>query len=534
MADVSIENGVEIIGGAAFGNTALKSITIPSSVKEFTSVSNYGLNAFPACENLKSITVDSKNPVFHSDGNCIIDTAKKQIIAGCQSSVIPTDGSVTSIGDSAFYDCDELKNVTISENVTSIGYSAFSNCSGLKSVVIKDGVKEIGSYAFGWCSSLSDITLPDSVMSIGLKAFEYTAYSDDDSNWEHSVYNDTYIDALYIGNHLLQLKSSKGASKNSLPRIFAVREGTIDIADGIVCGDYPYATLPVASMTIPKSVKKIGSSYDVSDENFAINGYTGTAAEQFAKDRGYKFVSLDNHNHTFDKGAVTKKATCKSTGVMTYTCTVCCATKTKTLEKTGHQKKTVVDVKATLKANGKISEKCPVCGKVFKSKAISKIKTVKLSKTRCAYTGKAIAPKVTVKDAAGKVLTLGKDYTVKYVNNKKIGKATVVVTFKGDYEGTKTLSFKIIPAAPKATVTAGKKRAAVKWKAVKGAQSYTVYYSTSKNSGFKKAGTTAKTSFNVKKLKSGKTYYFKVVASKKVGKTAYNSLYSSVKKAKIK
>lgn len=162
------------------------------------------------------------------------------------------------------------------------------------------------------------------------------------------------------------------------------------------------------------------------------------------------------------------------------------------------------------------------------------IKTVKLSKTSFAYTGKSITPKVTAKDTDGKVLKLGKDYTVKYANNKKVGKATVVVTFKGDYKGKKTLSFKIIPATPKVTVTSGKKMATVKWKAAKGAQSYTVYYSTSKNSGFKKAGTTENTSFKVKNLKSGKIYYFKVVASKKVGKTDYNSLYSSVQKVKIK
>lgn len=179
---------------------------------------------------------------------------------------------------------------------------------------------------------------------------------------------------------------------------------------------------------------------------------------------------------------------------------------------------------------------CTVCSATEKQKNVKQISKCSIGNVSAkAYTGKAITPSVIVKDG-NKKLKAGKDYTVTYKNNTAIGKATIII--KGiessGYTGTKTISFKIIPAAPKATVTAGKKRAAVKWKAVKGAQSYTVYYGTSKNSGFKKAGTTSKTSFNVKNLKSGKTYYFKVVASKKVGKTAYNSLYSSVKKVRIK
>jgi len=59
--------------------------------------------------------------------------------------------TVTSIGDSAFYNCFGLTSITIPEGVTAIGESAFSGCSSLTSITIPEGVTAIGSYAFSGC-----------------------------------------------------------------------------------------------------------------------------------------------------------------------------------------------------------------------------------------------------------------------------------------------------------------------------------------------------------------------------------------------
>lgn len=79
--------------------------------------------------------------------------------------------SVTSIGDSAFRDCSNLKNITLPDSVTSIGYMAFYGCSSLTNITIPDGVTSIDKYTFNGCSSLTSITIPDSVASIGNYAF---------------------------------------------------------------------------------------------------------------------------------------------------------------------------------------------------------------------------------------------------------------------------------------------------------------------------------------------------------------------------
>ncbi len=167
ITSITIPEGVTSIGYAAFVSTTLTSITIPSSVVTI------GECALGYCERLTSITVDKNNLVYHSAGNCLIETATKTLILGCQSSIIPDDGSVTSIGDYAFWGCSSLTSVTIPSSVTSIGSSAFYECSSLTSVTFAENSKctTIGDYAFEDCSSLTSITIPSSVTSIGFGAF---------------------------------------------------------------------------------------------------------------------------------------------------------------------------------------------------------------------------------------------------------------------------------------------------------------------------------------------------------------------------
>lgn len=70
------------------------------------------------------------------------------------------------------------------------------------------------------------------------------------------------------------------------------------------------------------------------------------------------------------------------------------------------------------------------------------------------YTGTAITPSVTVKDG-DTTLVKDTDYTVSYTNNVNAGTATVTITGKGNYSGTKEVTFKIVAKSiSNATVSA--------------------------------------------------------------------------------
>ncbi len=168
LTSITIPNSVTSIGDNAFeGCESLTSITLPNSV---TSI---GESAFGGCSALENITVAEGNTEYYSKCNCIIETESKTLILGCKNSIIPDDGSVTSIGISAFLSCGSLTSITIPDSVTSIGNSAFENCSSLTSITIPASVTSIGISAFLNCGSLTSITIPDSVTSIGKSAFAF-------------------------------------------------------------------------------------------------------------------------------------------------------------------------------------------------------------------------------------------------------------------------------------------------------------------------------------------------------------------------
>lgn len=75
------------------------------------------------------------------------------------------------------------------------------------------------------------------------------------------------------------------------------------------------------------------------------------------------------------------------------------------------------------------------------------ISLYKLSTATYTYNGKAKTPSVTVKNASGATLTKNTHYTVTYANGRtNVGTYKVTIKGKGNYTGSKTLTFKISPA----------------------------------------------------------------------------------------
>ena len=151
------------------------------------------------------------------------------------------------------------------------------------------------------------------------------------------------------------------------------------------------------------------------------------------------------------------------------------------------------------------------------------------------FTGSNITPSVTVK-VAGRSLTNGTDYTVSYSNNKNVGKATVKITGKGNYSGSLSAKFDIVPAKQQIQKLETKyKGFFVDWAQKGSATGYDVEYSVKANmSGAVSKHLTANKpdTLTVSGLAGDKTYYVRVRSYTNVNGKVYYGAWSDIKSIK--
>lgn len=281
--------------------------------------------------------------------------------------------SVEFLSESAFEGCGALESIDLSDKLTRISERAFYGCASLSEITIPDSVTEIGEYAFNCCEKLESIKIGDGITNIGSKAFEYTALYDDESNWEEGV--------LYIGKYLVATKEyivwhedgSDGYVADICTPSGVIKDGTKVIAD--FAYEMPDSFLKLVK--IPSSVTNIGNSAFMNCNKLTDVYYAGTSNEwnKIAIEEGNEsllnatihFLGESEHTHSYSV-SVTKEATCKETGVMTYTCS-CEDTYTEVIPKKAHN--TVHDITpSTCKVAGMEYDFCSGCGETFNVKTL--------------------------------------------------------------------------------------------------------------------------------------------------------------------
>lgn len=119
----AVKKGTAIITAQVDGKTAECTVTVEVPTMTNGTIDDYGV--------LTKYTGDKKT-VFIPDG-------------------------VTSIGNEAFKDCENLTDVRIPDSVTSIDMATFVDCSKLESVTIHSSVTSIGNMAFTNCGNLKTV-----------------------------------------------------------------------------------------------------------------------------------------------------------------------------------------------------------------------------------------------------------------------------------------------------------------------------------------------------------------------------------------
>ena len=206
----------QISSNAFDGCTNLKKIKLPATIS-----SVYG-PAFKSCSLLETIVLDEKNTVYKCIGGCFISVETGEIVFGTKNAVIPTDGSVKSIGESAFYARKDLTFITIPDCIETIGARAFYSCAQLEEIILGENTR---------------------LKSIGKDAFYRCGYYLDGKNWSSGT---AYEGLLYIGKALIC-----GGSLS----------GEISIKDGTVCiADKAFYDLEITGIIFPSSLFSIGEN----------------------------------------------------------------------------------------------------------------------------------------------------------------------------------------------------------------------------------------------------------------------------------
>lgn len=271
--DLEYFTGLTAIATAAFDRCEnLKSVVVPKNV---ISLGDY--HPFTYCSHLNTIRVADGNKTYDSRGDCnaVIETATNKIVVGSCSTVIPN--GVTSIGDAAFSNYDDLVSLTIPEGVKTIGRQAFWGCPNLKSIHIPASVIRIEKECFFGNQSMETMTV-----DAGNAVYD----SRDNCNAIIETSTNTLKEGCYttlIPNTVEAIGEAAFGARNGLKNV--------DIPKGItsIGVNAFYDCKNITSVNIPSSVKEINdyafedcerlatihchidSPFDISDNVFQLN-----------------------------------------------------------------------------------------------------------------------------------------------------------------------------------------------------------------------------------------------------------------------
>ena len=247
-----IEDGVEITG---FDETITGNVIIPEEIDSLPVIRIGEYASFQNEENTSDSTLsnDGLLKIYGWDYTLV----QKDVITS-----VSIPGSVTVIGESAFWGCKNLKQINFSYGLEKIESHAFME-TGITEAELPDSVKYIGASTFYGCQDLSKIALSKNLEYLGMHNFNGSKLESNISN------GDFIVDGWYIAYI---------ARNATYPKVLSIPEGTIGIAEQ----SYIYIAEKQNDTTkiiIPSSLETISDN--------AFRDYTGLEAFEVAVNNPY-------------------------------------------------------------------------------------------------------------------------------------------------------------------------------------------------------------------------------------------------------
>lgn len=236
----NIEGNSYSIEPYVFAESSLEAVLIPGTV---TAIGDY---AFYGCEYLEHAVIKEGVQKIgdYAFAECTI----------LKTADIPN--SVTSIGTCAFDNCERLESISLSDKLTSLSDGLFYG-TGLKSICIPESVETIGNNTFGYCLNITEMFIPDSVVSIGDYAFA----------------NCTQLKSVRLPNKLSQVGKSAFVGCRSMTSVI-IPEGVTRI-EGSAFNNCEKLT----EVVLPNSLQSIGEKAFYLSDSIAEVYYCGTAEQ---------------------------------------------------------------------------------------------------------------------------------------------------------------------------------------------------------------------------------------------------------------
>ena len=356
---------------------------------------------------------------------------------------------------------DAHVNVEISEGITYIGKYAFTGETGdfmIENITLPKTLKRIGSYAFIYQgSSFSKIELPDNLEKIGDYAFSHSLLKEVKIPKKIKKLDGTFKDCVW----LKKVELPDGIKKINQAFSGCIRLKEVNLPNTIIEMDEAFKNCKkLNNISIPKGIEIIGESAFENCQNLQKikiskgvtfidekafcncinleeivipNTVTDIKKEAFKNCKKLKSLTLSENLETIGKKAFYGCKRLRNVDIY---------------EKVNNIGSNVFKNCNRIKLNIYGNEVAEKIAKKYKYPYTEKLRNINsnsISVNRISnktYKGKALKPKPVLK-IGKKKLILGTDYTVKYEDNIDIGKAKIIIKGKGNYTGTRIITFKI-------------------------------------------------------------------------------------------
>ena len=234
-----------------YGFTSLKSITLPEGLEDID------IQAFCDCDSLKTVTIPSTVKTIDAEAFGWCDSLLEIKVAPGNKNFIDVDGVLYTKDLTKLLQFPNGKPVTsytIEPTVTTIGEGAFNNAENLKEIILPVGLTTIEPSALS-STGIKTISIPSGVSVLN-----------------RSVFNSSQLQKVVIPENITKIDTFAFRNNKNLEKII-IKNPLCEIEDD-GC---------TISSNLSSNVTFNGTIY----------GYTNSTAQKYAEKYNYKFVSLD-------------------------------------------------------------------------------------------------------------------------------------------------------------------------------------------------------------------------------------------------